>query len=171
MAVTRKRRQHRPDKSEIGSVVYFVLAAEAKRIKIGTSSGETLERRMSSLLASSPVHLVLLGAIRGGISVERWCHYHCFEHRSHFEWFHWTPRVEAFVRLVLGHGEFAAEQMCGKYYRRDRAGHTHYGHLPPLPARNGYPSGYKSWVDEIGVVPIGACNCELCRAYQEDAAR
>ena len=150
-----------------GCLVYFVLAPSVFRLKIGTTTGKTLHGRMRDLAAFSPVPLVLLGVIRGGVSVERWCHFHCVDANDHHEWFRWDDRTKAFVELVLGHGENAAEVLCNHYYRRDRSGARSYGSVRPLPRAKRDVDGYKS----DPVLPLGACQCASCVAFIQESAR
>jgi hypothetical protein len=148
------------------SVVYFIRGDQA--LKIGTASN--IVKRFEGIQARSPVKLEIVGLIHGGVNVECWCHFHCIDHRSHYEWFHWNTRTKAFVRWVLAHGDDAAAKLCERHVladgllRKKRPAFT--GTLGPLPHmrfRNdaGYLEDYKRFT-AIRATPLGACSCELC---------
>jgi len=143
-------------------IVYFVLAEDAGKLKIGTSTVGGLDSRMETHCGSSPVPLRLLGAIHGGVSVERWCHRYCFSSRSHREWFRWDGRVQAFVRLLLAHGDFAAERLCPEHLSRDNGlRRSRKGIAGRLPRRLADIEVYSRKAD----VRIGTCGCDLCRDF------
>ncbi len=150
-----------PGLRRIESSVYFILAPDVLKVKIGTA--KDVNKRLIGLACGSPVPLVLLGTIHGASSVERWCHFHCFGDRSHLEWFNWTPRVAAFVDNVLRHGEFAAQALCAKEFRNDaRRGYGgSYAPLPPATSEQRYARDSK-----FG--PLGICQCGIC-VPDEDA--
>lgn len=97
------------------------------------------------------------------VNVERWCHYHCFVDRSHFEWFRLTPKTDAFVRLVLSHGTDAASLMCHKHHRADRLlvqkRPVYAGSLNPLPW-----TGRLDWEMDRAAA-ASECPCDRCKAY------
>lgn len=137
------------------SVVYFVLAEAALRVKIGTS--QDIEKRFRGLEATSPVSLTLLGAVHGRRAVEQWCHRHCERDQSHFEWFHWTPRVVEFIDLVIAHGANAASTLCPAEARSDG-----------LTAQRRRRGSASMATLTATATPIGAlCQCERCLAYVE----
>lgn len=83
--------------------------------------------------------------------------------RSHCEWFHWTGRVQGIVRRVLAHGQYAADLMCARHIRDDRANErgAAVGDLVALP-RDGTDL---EWFLEWGrkATKLDSCGCSLCR--------
>lgn len=157
----RDKRHSRARRIELGPYVYFMLAESVSMLKIGTAVDPL--KRHKSIAASSPVPVVLLGSVIGSVNVERWCHYHCFVDRSHFEWFRLTPKTDAFVRLVLSHGTDAASLMCHKHHRADRLlvqkRPVYAGSLNPLPW-----TGRLDWEMDRAAA-ASECPCDRCKAY------
>lgn len=73
--------------------VYFVHAPSVGRIKIGQT--KFLARRVPELQAASPVPLVFLGWIPGGMKLERELHREFASALCHSEWFKTTEAVKA----------------------------------------------------------------------------
>lgn len=74
------------------SVVYFVLAPEVQRVKIGTT--DSLCNRLQMLRAFSPCTLTILGTIPGGRKTELHWHKKWISARDHNEWFDYTLELE-----------------------------------------------------------------------------
>lgn len=68
--------------------VYFLLAPEVAKVKIGTCGPNKLTTRLSAICTGCPTKLVLLGLIEGGdSSVELSIHSRFHHLRIHGEWF------------------------------------------------------------------------------------
>lgn len=72
-------------KRDEGRTVYFLHAPSANLVKIGSSNN--VHDRVRSLSNSSPVPLVLLGTVPGGLKRELELHGHFAALRVHGEWF------------------------------------------------------------------------------------
>lgn len=109
--------------------VYFLLAREVGRVKIGRSID--IERRLSEIRLLSPCALELVGYIEGGAKLEteyhrRWAHL-----RQHGEWFTALPDlivelevaslVSAWNRACPEARTRAREQMAGPVFDNTRA--------------------------------------------------
>lgn len=144
-------------------VVYFIRGD--RRLKIGTS--DRISERFDALQSASPSKLHLLGVIYGGENVESWCQYHCFEHRSHLEWFRWNRWTEGFVNWVLEHGRYAAELLCLYQAAEDRAFACPRHRMPPLPTvahlrESDSVHNYRIKAQERAA-PFGFCPCTVCK--------
>ncbi|TMQ03428.1 MAG: GIY-YIG nuclease family protein [Deltaproteobacteria bacterium] len=146
-------------------VVYFLRGADA--LKIGWASD--IVKRFEGVQAQSPVKLELVGLIHGGVNVERWCHFHCIDHRLHYEWFRWNTWTDSFVRWVLAHGDDAAVKLCERHLCADgllRQTPVYSGFVHPLPQMKfrGDVKRLEMYkrLTERNVVPLGACSCTLC---------
>lgn len=79
--------------------VYFVHAPSAEMVKIGTTA--SLELRLTGLRMSSPVPLILLGAIPGGAAKEGALHSRWARLRQHGEWFRASPELLREIELEI----------------------------------------------------------------------
>lgn len=125
------------------SRVYFVIADDVQLVKIGTAVDPV--KRLQGIQAHSPIPVRLYGHIPGGLQVERWCQFRCFEDRSHFEWFRWTDRVRLFAEHLVLHGESASTLLCPRHLRTDHlfhAGRRPEVLLPPLPFASAHIAAY-----------------------------
>lgn len=77
--------------------VYFIAAPEVKRVKIGFSLGHP-DERLAGLQTGSPVDLVPLGIVLGGLTVERKLHQRFAELRVRGEWFSHRGKLRTFLR-------------------------------------------------------------------------
>src|SRR5262245_45746181 len=77
-------------------VIYFVLAEEVGRVKVGIT-GDGLDRRFAGLASASPVPLRGIGLMRGTSKVETAIHRKFRHLRAHGEWFKMDADLEAFV--------------------------------------------------------------------------
>lgn len=152
------------------NVVYFVRGARA--LKIGTT--ERIVYRFDQLQAESPVKLELVGMIYGGENVERWCQFHCIDHRSHHEWFKWNDWTEAFSRWILAHGDHAARQVCPAQAKLDavamgpgqrRASRCDVPQMPQMKFIKD-PERMRLYRESAArrIVPWGTCSCSTCAA-------
>ena len=66
--------------------VYFIYAAAANLVKIGTTDGNA-ESRMRQIATMSPVALYVVGSIPGDHKVEKDLHRQFKNYRKHGEWF------------------------------------------------------------------------------------
>lgn len=147
-------------------VVYFIRGGRS--VKIGTT--DDITKRFEALRGGSPVRLQLLGMVHGGVNVERWCHFHCIDHWSHFEWFKWNSWTQSFVEWVLAHGDSAAEAICRRHFEADqleRAKRPAFaGRLGPLPwtRRGRTKEAVRDYVEMTAekAVPLGECTCAGC---------
>jgi hypothetical protein len=80
-------------------MVYFIAAATGP-VKIGFTEGK-IAIRLSGLQCGSPVPLVVLGVFAGTRADEAALHKHLAAVRSHGEWFHRGPELDAVMRERL----------------------------------------------------------------------
>jgi hypothetical protein len=173
--VERKRAIAEREQRRMVSVVYFVRGA--KVLKIGTATN--IVRRFEVLQASSPVKLELLGLIHGSVNVERWCHFQCVDHRSHYEWFRWNTWTQSFVGWVLAHGDDAATALCEPHaiadglIQQERPAFS--GRMSPLPQMkfrlNGDRLAFYKSLTATAAAPLGVCTCDLCKSRPWEAWR
>jgi hypothetical protein len=76
--------------------VYFVLARDCHRVKIGYSSDHP-DGRLLACQTASPVTLERLGFLRGGYDLERRLHHKFRRFRAHGEWFYAFPDLMDFI--------------------------------------------------------------------------
>lgn len=81
-------------------VVYFVLASQSRKVKIGLTANP--DRRLAGLQTGSAEPLELLGVVAGGRRLETRLHRELVADRSHGEWFHCTETVMSRVAHLLG---------------------------------------------------------------------
>lgn len=79
----------------INSYIYFVLAPEVNRIKIGFSVKPN--ERYKALKTSSPVKLILLGFINGTQQEEKMLHEKFSKYRFNLEWFEYSDKIQKYV--------------------------------------------------------------------------
>ena len=79
-------------------MIYFIRAGSRGPIKIGFASD--VAARMASLQTASPVPLVLIGAIPGGLKLEKQIHAEVAEARLTGEWFKPTVDVRRWAQLA-----------------------------------------------------------------------
>jgi len=99
--------------------IYFVLAPNYFRIKIGYTSGDPVDR-LRQLQSGSPESLQLLGSLSGSRVIEKWIHHH-FDHlRQKGEWFdfNWELRyfMESFGAVIpdeLDPNGLTRKPVCG----------------------------------------------------------
>lgn len=80
------------------TIIYAIHAPASGRIKLGRTMN--IERRFSSLCASSPQELVLLGHCWMPDDAEAEIHAFLKEDRCHGEWFTATERVRSIAALI-----------------------------------------------------------------------
>jgi transposase-like protein len=80
------------------SKVYFLLAPDAKMVKIGVTTD--LPSRMQAIQACSPVQLTVVATIPGDEAVESAMHLRFASSRAHFEWFRLTPELARFIEEI-----------------------------------------------------------------------
>lgn len=83
-------------------MVYFLLARECDRLKIGTS--ESIFERFKLLQDRSPCLLEFLGTAAGGQDLEARIHRALCQFRDHGEWFHWNATMERAVGQIMRDG-------------------------------------------------------------------
>ena len=71
--------------------VYFLLAPDVRRVKIGRSID--IRRRLIEIRLLSPVMLELIGVVPGGSAVETMYHQRWSHLRQHGEWFQATDEL------------------------------------------------------------------------------
>jgi len=79
--------------------VYFIMAREVSRVKIGYSKHPAL--RMEKMQAHSPCLLELLGEVVAPPHLERQLHTLLFADRHAGEWFNCTPNVLRVIDEIL----------------------------------------------------------------------
>jgi hypothetical protein len=77
------------------SFVYFILAEETNRVKIGFSNEP--ERRLSDLQTGSPCSLRMLAVFRGNSRTEKALHAKFAKQRINGEWFHFHATIREFL--------------------------------------------------------------------------
>lgn len=82
----------------MNSCVYFIRAGARGPIKIGLAVD--VGQRMRSLQTASPTLLELIGAIPGGLKLEKAIHRRLAEFRLHGEWFKPTLEVRQWAQLA-----------------------------------------------------------------------
>lgn len=117
--------------------VYFILASDVSRIKVGFTSCDP-EARLSNCLTGSPVPLSLYGHVTTQLPMlcEKTIHNILTHegHHSHREWFVWTPAVHQLTDRFLN---------CGKH----PSGRRKY----PVPGH--FYDAYKGWKKGLGEKP------------------
>jgi hypothetical protein len=78
-------------------MIYFIEAVGLDRVKIGYTSGESVERRLLALKTASPVPLKVVGVIEGTQKQERRLHRKYAAHRVCGEWFTVTGELKAYL--------------------------------------------------------------------------
>lgn len=81
------------------SFVYFVLAPEVGRVKIGVTNAHA--KRLAALQTSSPVQLEMLGWVEGDPQREKTYHKRFAEWRVRGEWFEYAPEVAQGIAALL----------------------------------------------------------------------
>lgn len=90
-------------------LVYFVQAAESRRIKIGIARDPI--HRLVILQVGSPEILDLIGVVKGGRRLEIRLHAELHAYRLHGEWFEFTDHVVAAIGELLGWGKPTPQQV------------------------------------------------------------
>lgn len=75
--------------------VYFILASEVNRVKIGFS--ENIRQRLSSLQSASPCLLRLIGVAEGGESLEAALHARFRTSQYMGEWFYYPKEIQSWL--------------------------------------------------------------------------
>lgn len=103
-----QRAQKRRENGKDSGFVYFVLAEEVKRIKIGfTFTG--MDVRLANLQGQSPCVLSVLACIPGDLTDEKDLHKR-FEHQhSHHEWFNDCAEIRAYIDLIVQSKSFEVQ--------------------------------------------------------------
>lgn len=92
-----------------GDAVYFIATSCEQYVKIGRS-GDVL-RRLKTLQTSSPLKLVLLGAIHAKPAYEKYLHMCFAKQRTHGEWFKFTDQLKQAVSRILDQPTFNFPEM------------------------------------------------------------
>lgn len=95
--------KHRKTQSEIAGVIYFVIAKDVGRLKIGHTSSDII-KRMRALQGNSPVELTLIGYITGTVQDERDLHARFVNYRQHYEWFLASSELMAYIENMSKSG-------------------------------------------------------------------
>lgn len=91
-------KSQKPDKPM--GLVYFVLAPEVNRIKIGFTS-KPIQFRMSGMLTDCPCKLELLKTVPGTTQDEYDLHRFFRDLNYRREWFHATPELRSFIDELI----------------------------------------------------------------------
>jgi len=97
--------------------IYFVLAEEVGRIKIGKSL--EIENRVSQLQTGSPIELKLVCLLDLSDKYEGILHEFFKEDRVHGEWFEYSEDIKAFIELAERKGSLGVIQFFQKYCEAD----------------------------------------------------
>lgn len=76
-------------------MVYFVLAKESRKVKIGTAYD--VKHRMSGMQTDNHEKLELLFFTEGDFRLENYFHQLFHKHRIRGEWFHLNEEIIAFI--------------------------------------------------------------------------
>lgn len=90
------------DKSKLSNhCVYFIYAAAANLVKIGTTGGNA-ESRMRQIETMSPVALRVIGSIPGDHKAEKELHKQFKKYRRHGEWFEVYGPLQSYLFDCFG---------------------------------------------------------------------
>lgn len=78
-------------------LIYFVIASELNKIKIGFSQG-SLKTRLGAMQSQSPAILKILGSIKGTRFEEAEFHRKFSQYHSHLEWFNVSDEIMDFIK-------------------------------------------------------------------------
>ena len=87
-----------PDWNKHETGIYFILAEEVARVKIGKSVNIT--QRMSTMKTNSPVLLELVAYFLAPDSAERFIHSVFSRYRLHGEWFTYSKQIQRVVKKL-----------------------------------------------------------------------
>lgn len=77
-------------------LVYFIATIDSKMVKIGAS--QDVQARFKKLQAASPQNLYIAAVTPGGTKLERELHHKFSKDHSHFEWFHFSDEIKAYIQ-------------------------------------------------------------------------
>jgi hypothetical protein len=85
----------------ISGVVYFLLALEANRVKIGVTNLRDGGKRFLAMQGASPIALVLVGTIESTdvVKLESQLHVVFREYWSHGEWFEYSKDIQNYIAM------------------------------------------------------------------------
>jgi len=122
-------------KSEVTSTLYFIVAPEVNRVKIGVTQ-RPLARRLSELTGYSPVSVYVLAYVtllkNEAFKMEKLTHLILQSKHDHGEWFEYDNEIREYVAdLIWGskiYGRFGLTKLKRKYEKivKNRWGRTIY---------------------------------------------
>lgn len=78
--------------------VYFILAREVNRIKIGMTI--SVQKRLENLKRASPIKLELIGVIEGGRKKEKELHLRFRGFHIQSEWFEYEKPIQDYIESI-----------------------------------------------------------------------
>ena len=81
-------------------MIYFILAAELNRVKIGYTDRNP-ELRLKELQTATPSELEIIHVIEGNPSLEIELQKQFFAHRVHNEWFRYHEDIKSFIEADI----------------------------------------------------------------------
>lgn len=95
------------DKSQRGTVIYFIQSEHGGPVKIGRA--DDVAKRLQGLQTGRPDKLVLLAAAPGTVADERIVHRKFNHYREKGEWFSFSEEVREFINLVNSTGSVTGD--------------------------------------------------------------
>ena len=93
-------------------VIYFLLAREVNRIKIGFT--QNLKQRFRDLLNNSPCELEILKVVHGTLQTELAVHAVFNQYRLAGEWYKNNPKLTSFIHSLEDGGRLQSEDIAMK---------------------------------------------------------
>lgn len=99
-------------------MVYFILAEEVKRIKIGYCKEGGLDLRLKCLQGGSPVRLKLIVSIpKAGYKEEQRLHEKFKNLRFKGEWFDYTAEIENFILKLKDRNPYQKRRLIPQFHK------------------------------------------------------
>lgn len=80
--------------------IYFIIAPDVNKIKIGVTSRSAIDR-LNDLIPCSPITLRVLKTMKGNYVVEKSLHDRFKEYHSHNEWFYYKGKLKSFINSLI----------------------------------------------------------------------
>lgn len=119
--------------------VYFILASEVNRVKIGFS--DNIRGRLSGIQSGSPCKLYLIGVAEGSKLLEQVLHEKFEPFRFHGEWFKYSDSIQDFLMQYVEMNMLTREDALFLKHMRDRSIDDFYEALKGFIERTGVEEG------------------------------